>query len=218
MATPNPTRQEVTRAILKRYFQRWLTRISMDEIFPHIYLGGSYAAENISTLTTKNISFVISIMSKNLPPSTREAYMDKRIEHVYIKKRDDSDEDILAVLGEVCALIEKKSQGGKGVLLHCAMGVSRSATIMAAYVMQRWGISGTEAVNFIRNKRHVVQPNRGFCEQLDVWESCRYEVFTAERVPKEAYELWRKRVERERAEERDNAGNAEVDNADTGAS
>ena len=52
---------------------------------------------------------------------------------MYIKKRDDSDEDILAVLGEMCALIEKKSQGGKGVLLHCAMGVSRSATIMAAY-------------------------------------------------------------------------------------
>lgn len=59
--------------------------------------------------------------------------MDKRIEHVYIKKRDETDEDILAVLGEMCSLIEKKSQGGKGVLLHCAMGVSRSATIMAAY-------------------------------------------------------------------------------------
>ena len=86
--------------------------------------------------------------------------------------------------------------------------------------MQRWGISGSEAVNFIRNKRHVVQPNWGFCEQLDVWESCSYEVFTTERAPKEAYELWmwRKRVERERAEgERENAGNAGVDNADNGA-
>ena len=61
--------------------------------------------------------------------------MDKRIEHVYIKKRDDSDEDILAVLGEVCGLIEEKRQGEKGVLLHCAMGVSRSATIMAGYGM-----------------------------------------------------------------------------------
>ena len=107
----------------------------MDEIFPHIYLGGSYAAENISTLLTKNISFVISIMSRNLPPSTREAYMDQRIEHVYIKKRDDSDEDILAVLGEMCKLIEERRQGGRGVLLHCAMGVSRSATVMAAYGM-----------------------------------------------------------------------------------
>ena len=136
MATPNPTtRQEVTRSILKRYFQRWLTRNSMDEIFPHIYLGRSYAAENISTLTTKNISFVISIMSRNLPPSTREAYMDQRIEHVYIKKRDDSDEDILAVLGEVCKLIEERRQRGMGVLLHCAMGVSRSAAVMAAYGM-----------------------------------------------------------------------------------
>ena len=61
--------------------------------------------------------------------------MDKRIEHVYIKKRDETDEDILAVLGEMCSLIEMKSQGGRGVLLHCAMGVSRSATIMAAYGM-----------------------------------------------------------------------------------
>lgn len=64
--------------------------------------------------------------------------MDKRIEHVYIKKRDETDEDILAVLGEMCSLIEKKSQGGRGVLLHCAMGVSRSATIMAAYGMLSW--------------------------------------------------------------------------------
>ena len=84
--------------------------------------------------------------------------------------------------------------------------------------MQRWGISSSEAVNFVRNKRHVVQPNPGFCEQLDVWESCRYDVFTAERAPKEAYELWRQRVERERAEgQTENVGDAEVDNADPGA-
>ena len=91
--------------------------------------------------------------------------------------------------------------------------------------MQRWGISGAEAVNFIRNKRHVVQPNRGFCEQLDVWENCRYDVFTEDRAPKEAYELWRRRMESERAEmereraegEREDEANAEGDNADTGA-
>ena len=98
--------------------------------------------------------------------------------------------------------------------------------------MQRWGISGAEAVNFIRNKRHVVQPNRGFCEQLNVWENCRYDVFTEERAPKEAYELWRKGMESERAEmereraegereraerEREDEDNAEVDDADTGA-
>lgn len=86
--------------------------------------------------------------------------------------------------------------------------------------MQRWGISGSEAVDFIRNKRHVVQPNPGFCEQLRIWETCRYDVFTAERAPKEAYELWiwRKRMERDRAEgEREGVGNAEVDDADTGA-
>lgn len=30
-------------------------------------------------------------------------------------------------------MIEEKLQNGKGVLVHCTMGISRSATIVAAY-------------------------------------------------------------------------------------
>ena len=48
MANSEPARREPTRrervqyrqSQLKRYFQRWLTRRSMDEVFPNIYLGG----------------------------------------------------------------------------------------------------------------------------------------------------------------------------------
>ena len=84
-------------------------------------------------LTTKKISFVLSIMSKNLPPSTRDAYMNNRIQHVYIEKHDESKEDMLPILGEACKVIEENNQKGKGVLVHCAMGISRSATVMVAY-------------------------------------------------------------------------------------
>lgn len=87
----------------------------------------------MDTLTTNKVSFVLSIMSKNLPPSTRDAYMNYRIQHVYIKKHDESNEDMLPILGEVCKVIEENSQKGKGVLVHCAMGISRSATVMVAY-------------------------------------------------------------------------------------
>ncbi len=76
---------------------------------------------------------MLSIMSKDLPPSTRTEYSEKSIDHVFIKKHDDSHEDILSVAGGVCDLIEENVQKGKGVLLHCAMGMSRSATIMAAF-------------------------------------------------------------------------------------
>jgi len=74
-------------------------------------------------------------MSKDLPPSTRAAYGETSINHVFIKKHDDSHEDILAVAGDICDMIEENVQKGKGVLLHCAMGMSRSATIMAAFGM-----------------------------------------------------------------------------------
>lgn len=72
-------------------------------------------------------------MSKDLPPSTRTAYGEQSIDQIFIQKHDDSHEDILSVAGEVCDLIEENVQKGKGVLLHCAMGMSRSATIMAAF-------------------------------------------------------------------------------------
>ncbi|KAL2047264.1 hypothetical protein N7G274_001283 [Stereocaulon virgatum] len=214
MADPSPPRREPTahertqhrQSQLKRYFQRWLTRRSMDEIFPDIYLGGSYAAESIPSLTAAKITFVLSIMSKNLPPSTREAYMNHRIQHVFIKKYDESGEDLLAILPEACRVIEESRARGAGVLVHCAMGVSRSASVVVAYVMQRWGISPTEALTFVRGKRYVVSPNRGFLEQLEVWRECGYDVFSkirvdGQRVPKEAYRRWLKRVEEMRAEE-----------------
>lgn len=36
--------------------------------------------------------------------------------------------------------------------------------------MQRWGISRDEALAFVREKRSVVNPNRGFLQQLGTWE------------------------------------------------
>lgn len=59
--------------------------------------------------------------------------MNNRIQHVYIEKHDESKEDMLPILGEACKVIEENNQKGKGVLVHCAMGISRSATVMVAY-------------------------------------------------------------------------------------
>ena len=76
--------------------------------------------------------------------------------------------------------------------------------------MQRWGVSPSEALTFVRGKRYVVSPNRGFLEQLDVWQECGYEIYSKIKVngewaPKEAYARWLKRVEEEKARERDEA-------------
>jgi hypothetical protein len=57
------------------------------------------------------------------------------------------------------------------VVVHCMVGVSRSAAIVIAYMMKKYSMSRDEAIHFIRCTRPVIQPNPGFQRQLELWES-----------------------------------------------
>lgn len=52
------------------------------------------------------------------------------------------------------------------VLVHCVEGVSRSVSVVAAYLMAAYGWSPDDAVEYIRTKRIVANPNIGFVQQL----------------------------------------------------
>jgi dual specificity MAP kinase phosphatase len=57
------------------------------------------------------------------------------------------------------------ASGGK-VLIHCYAGVSRSATITIAYLMQELGMPYSEAMKYVKSKRYFINPNDGFRRQL----------------------------------------------------
>ncbi|KAG7270621.1 hypothetical protein CRUP_010916 [Coryphaenoides rupestris] len=56
------------------------------------------------------------------------------------------------------------SRGGR-VLVHCHVGVSRSATLVLAYLMLKQKLTLVDAICAVKDKRGVV-PNRGFLRQL----------------------------------------------------
>jgi atypical dual specificity phosphatase len=47
------------------------------------------------------------------------------------------------------------------------MGISRSASVVAAYIIATRGITASEAIEFLRKKRPIVCPNIGFRRQLE---------------------------------------------------
>jgi len=51
------------------------------------------------------------------------------------------------------------------VLVHCIMGISRSATITIAYLMIKKGLRAKEAVEKVKKARDI-RPNDGFLKQL----------------------------------------------------
>jgi len=55
------------------------------------------------------------------------------------------------------------------VLIHCAMGYSRSPTVVAAWLMESETLTVNEAIEKIQTKRHV-HPNPDFRRQLEEFE------------------------------------------------
>jgi protein-tyrosine phosphatase len=57
------------------------------------------------------------------------------------------------------------------VLVHCYAGMSRSPTIVMAYLMSEKKMEFLEAYMYVKTRRFIAIPNRGFMEQLKVFFS-----------------------------------------------
>lgn len=80
---------------------------------------------------------------------------------------DDLYETIKDYFVSVHEIISKAIEQGKNVLVHCAQGVSRSPTLVAAHLMLENRINAEDALGYIRHKRLIIEPNMGFEHQLD---------------------------------------------------
>jgi protein tyrosine phosphatase (PTP) superfamily phosphohydrolase (DUF442 family) len=59
------------------------------------------------------------------------------------------------------------NQNGK-ILIHCMCGASRSATILASYIIYKGhgSVNVNDAINFLKQKRNIIDPNPGYIKQL----------------------------------------------------
>lgn len=56
------------------------------------------------------------------------------------------------------------------MLVHCKMGVSRSAATVLAYAMKQYGWSLEQALKHVQERRPIVRPNPGFLRQLQTYQ------------------------------------------------
>jgi len=64
--------------------------------------------------------------------------------------------------------------GGGKVLVHCQAGVSRSPTLVVAYLIARYGRPLMETFQMVKQRRQIVAPNFNFLGQLLEFEQrCR---------------------------------------------
>jgi protein-tyrosine phosphatase len=89
------------------------------------------------------------------------------------------DEDLLSHFNASNEFINDciERQGG-ACLVHCFRGRSRSATVVAAYLMHKHGYSAQKAIAKIRSKRPSINPHESFLAQLKMYESMDYSIDT----------------------------------------
>lgn len=72
----------------------------------------------------------------------------------------------------------RREEGSK-VLVHCKMGISRSASVVIAYVMKAKNWNLHKALTYVKNKRTCIKPNENFLKQLEVYQG----ILSARLVP-----------------------------------
>eukprot|EP01113_Clastostelium_recurvatum_P047884 TRINITY_DN8609_c0_g1_i2.p1 TRINITY_DN8609_c0_g1~~TRINITY_DN8609_c0_g1_i2.p1 ORF type:complete len:220 (-),score=23.21 TRINITY_DN8609_c0_g1_i2:4-642(-) len=79
----------------------------------------------------------------------------------------DLEEVIITSYFDQCFQFIDDAMARKGqVLVHCNAGISRSASIVIGYLMDRLGYTYDAAHDMVKNARPNICPNRGFKEQL----------------------------------------------------
>jgi len=75
-------------------------------------------------------------------------------------------ENLIKYFSECNRFIKNTLKCGGVVFVHCYGGVSRSATLVIAFLMSQFNMSMFDAMAFVKSKRSVIYPNPGFQRQL----------------------------------------------------
>jgi len=135
------------------------------EILPFLYLGGERNASNKTELTLRtHITHIL-----NVAWEVANFYPDLFIYQNY-SISDYSDQNISEILDDAVLFIESARMSGGRCLVHCVQGISRSATVVIAYLIASEGWSVQTALQFVKERRSLIAPNPGFLQQLQEYE------------------------------------------------
>ncbi|KAF9945379.1 Dual specificity protein phosphatase 10 [Mortierella alpina] len=172
-------------------------------VLPHLYLGAEHNALDVNMLSRLGITSVLNVAveiataaseeSRSLAASvetsstTSSTIGDSKIVYtsqgtiIHYKnlswthhQKNLKDEFPVAFK----FIEETRSLGGK-VLVHCQLGVSRSASLVIAYVMKTRQLGLSDAYEFVKTRSGVISPNMSLMYQLAEFEKSLKDKLTA---------------------------------------
>lgn len=123
-------------------------------IIDNIYLGSAVNAASLRILKELNIKVIVNI-SHELSNYHKDSESQEFIYHKHTV-HDDNNYCISRTQFENIYQDIIKYDKDTNILVHCYMGASRSPSIVAYYLMRKKGLNLDEAIEYIRNRRPIV--------------------------------------------------------------
>ena len=123
--------------------------------YAHAYSGISANLYNFTYI------FNIGVRKQSCLPYTR---------YTYVNVVDEMSEDIYRFFEKTTKEMHEKLENNQVIYVHCYVGMSRSPTIVIAYLIKYHKMSYEDAYNLVKKQRRQTYPNHGFREQLRTWE------------------------------------------------
>jgi protein-tyrosine phosphatase len=148
-------------------YEKLMGHVWFSQITPELWLGGAptYRRDYAAILDYK-ITAVVNVRAERADETT--FYDQHGIAHVQYKVPDVTvpGPDILS---QAVDWIKTQVEAGRIVLIHCAKGRGRSATLLAGYLMRERGLTFDQANALMRSKRRLTKLESKHRRVLEAW-------------------------------------------------
>uniref|UniRef100_A0A8D0N005 JNK pathway associated phosphatase n=1 Tax=Sus scrofa TaxID=9823 RepID=A0A8D0N005_PIG len=133
------------------------------QILPGLYIGNFKDARDAEQLSKNKVTHILSVHDSARP-------MLEGVKYLCIPASDSPSQNLTRHFKESIQFIHECRLRGEGCLVHCLAGVSRSVTLVVAYVMTVTDLGWEDALHTVRAGRSCANPNLGFQRQLQEFE------------------------------------------------
>ena len=148
-------------------YEKLLRQAWFSEITPRLWLGGAPTYKrDYEAILNGNITAVVNIRAEREDDT---AFYDRHnITHVQYKVPDVTVPEE-AIITQAAGWIKRQVDDGRTVLVHCAKGRGRSATLLAGYFMREKGMTFDQANGLMKSKRLLTKLESKHRRVLEVW-------------------------------------------------
>lgn len=135
-------------------------------VWPNLYIGDESVARDKPALSALGVTHVVNAAAGLRRINTGpQFYCDMGVSYFGAEAADHPQFDLTPYFRPSAEFIDNALKETGKVLVHCAMGLSRSGALVLSYLMICQGLSLVEAITAVRLNRDI-GPNSGFLEQL----------------------------------------------------